>query len=84
MTHIPRNPYKETPREARSPSQRRKPKDLPPEDGQEEEKARFKEADRQEEQNQEEPERERVRAHLVTRPKTVETWREKVNRDQKR
>ena len=39
VTHIPRNPYKETPRETRSPSQRRKPKDLPPEDGQEEEKS---------------------------------------------
>ena len=47
-------------------------------------KAWFKEVDRQEEQNQEAPEREKVRAHLVTRPKIGETWREKVDRDQKR
>ena len=46
-------------------------------------KARFKEVDRQEEQKQEEPERERVRAHLIARPKTDETWWEKIDRDQK-
>ena len=38
MIHIPSNPYKETPKEDRTQSQRRKPKELPPENGQEEDK----------------------------------------------